>query len=394
MYYTRSSLFTILSLAALCLLGPSPSAHAASDVSNNASLSNHAIGSTVAMVASSQTSSIISSAATGGFTGSGGFSAGGSGGFGGGGSGGFGGGGGNGGFGGGSGSGGGAEGGNGSGSGGGAKLNFNDLAPAISGRAGGTDDTPNGVWLQALWANVDRNEAALSMRGNIYNALGGVDHLFDGIYRVGLAVGYEQVRLHTMYNQGTYNSDGVSLSPYGAITLSPHWTIDATAGYSFMHYHTAQQSDLVRSTFDGGRFMAATNVTGGFAAGAWRFQPKLGISYARELQDAHHDNNGAAIDSNAFSIGSMLGGGKIGYLLDNGLLPYAKVLGQWDFLRPDAVLKSDGLMSDHDVGGGIAGLGVEINMDDVTGSLEVDNNSVLRQHTDVWAVIGRFRVEF
>ncbi len=222
LYFARPAYATILSLAALLLMWGVP-ARAASDVSNNSTLSNQAVASVVASVASSQTATIISSAATGGFTGSGGFS--GSGGFNSGGSGGFGGGGGNGGFGGGGSSGG--TGGNGGTDGNGAKLNMNDLPPAISGRAGGTEDSPNGVWMQALWAGINRNEADLAMRGNVYNALGGVDHLFDGMYRVGLAMGYERVRLHTMYNQGTYNSDGFSLSPYGAITLSPTWTASA-----------------------------------------------------------------------------------------------------------------------------------------------------------------------
>ena len=388
-----------LNLSVVVVLGVmavASSAFAASDVSNNSAASNRATGSAVASVASSQTATIISSAATGGFSGgSGGFSTGGSGGFSTGGSGGFN-------------SGGGAPAPTGTGGSGGFNSGTPEGAPAgappgadkgsllldnLKGRAAGSDDDPSAIWIQTLGATIRRTELDLGMHGLVLNAMGGFDHRFDDDYLLGLAAGFEHTSINTTYNQGYYRTNGYTLSPYGSITLTPKWTIDGSVGYTYMNYSTARQGESVTGTFSGGRWFAASNLTGGFAAGDWRFQPKLGVSFTHEMQNAYTDSSGAAVDSNTFSMGSLTGGGKLGYDID-GVLPYLKVLGEWDFKQPDAVLKANGQMSEVDAGGGLAGLGVEISKDQMTGSLELDYNSVLRRDTDVFELIGRVHIAF
>lgn len=392
-----------------------PQAWAASDVSNNSNQSNVATATVAASVASSQASTIISSAATGGIAaGSGGFSVGGGGGFspsgGGGGfspSGGGGGfspsgsggspssGGGSGGFspsGGGSGSSG--TGGSGPSSGGdGGNKGKTSFNMRLSGASAGDGGAATGLWAQGLWANVNKAEASLQMRGNVYNVMGGIDHRFDNGVLVGLAVGYENVDMVTKFNSGTYRNQGVTVSPYAAVTLSPTWTVDAAICHTWLGYDTMRQSGAVNGTFGGERWMGSTNLTGAFAAGNWRFQPKTGLLYTRENQNAFVDSTGVSVASNSFDLGRLTAGSKVGYAFD-GLLPYAKLMGEWDFVRPGAVMKSNGQWSHVDDGGGVAGLGVEVNRGGLTASLEVDNTSVFRRDLDVWATIARLRWEY
>lgn len=349
-------------------------AHAASDVSNTPVLSNKATGSVAAAIASSQASTIISTAATGGFTaGTGGFSAGGAGGFApGGGSGGF------------------TPSGNSS----------PPLAPQAfnmrfngGGEAGGDGPSRNGVWAQALWADVDKTEQYLKMHGNVVNVMGGFDHRFDDRFLAGLAFGYENVDFTTTFNDGKYKDNGETVSPYLAFTLSPTWTIDASASYSWLNYTAERNQNLVSSSFSGNRFSAAGNLTGNFAFGNWRLQSKTGVFYSFEHQNSYVDSALEAVDTNSFALGRLSTGGKFGYDI-NGFLPFVKAVAEWDFRTPQSVLKVNGQMSEIDHGGGVLGLGLEVNRGGLTGSIEGDYNSLGRQDLNVWALIGRVRWEF
>lgn len=388
----------------LCaVMVPGQAALAASDVSNSGSKANTATATVAASVAATQTATIISGAATGGITfggvgGSGGFGgAGGSGGFGTGGSGGFGTGG-SGGFGTGSGGTGGTggsggfapsgEGGQGGGSSRGPNGSFNTRAMGV---AGGAEPSDTGLWGQVLWAHIDKTEEFLEMKGQVGNGLLGIDHRFGERYLVGFAAGYEAVDIDTQFNNGTYKASGITVAPYVAVNLTPTWVLDASMAYTWLDYDTSRNWGAATAGFSGYRVMGNGNLTGGYAVGNWRFQPRLSLLYTSEHQDAHRESDGSQVGNIAVRLGRFSGGSKVGYDLGDGILPYAKVIGEWDFLRPGAVQKTATLMSSVDDGGAVGGLGVEVNRGGLTGSLEVDNNSMFRQDLDVWAVIARLR---
>lgn len=360
-------------------------AHAASDVSNTPTLSNKATGSVAAAIASSQASTIISTAATGGFTaGTGGFSAGGAGGFGAGGTGGF----------------GAGTGVGGSTSGGTGGNNTPNQPQAFDfrmnggGESGGEGPSRNGVWAQGMFADVDKTEQDLKMHGTVFNVTVGADHRFDDRFMVGVAVGYENVDFTTAFNGGTYKDQGETVSPYLAYTLSKNWTVDVSGSYAWLTYNGSRSVDgVVSSSYSGDRVGASANLTGNFAAGNWRFQSKTGVFYSFEHQNSYTDSALEAVDTNSFALGRFSAGGKIGYDV-HGVMPYVKGLAEWDFRTPASVLKLNGEQSEVDHGGGVLGLGVEVNRRAFSGSLEVDYNSLGRQDLDVWALIGRVRWEF
>lgn len=370
------------------------SAQAASDVNNTPQLANHATGSVAAVIASSQASTIVSTAATGGFNaGTGGFGAGGFGGFSSGGTGGFspGGTGGTGGF---------SPGGTG-GTGGfspGPGNNPTEIKPQamdfrLNGQSGGDPASQFGVWGQALWANVDKSEQALQMSGNVYNIMGGIDRHIGDRFLAGLAFGYENVDFDTKFNQGKYKDNGEILSPYLAVTLNRNWIVDISGTYAWLNYHTERDNGAVSASYSGHRLGASGGLTGNFAYGNWHFQSKTNVFYSSESQNSFVDTSLAAVDANSFALGRLSTGGKIGYAT-GAVMPYVKVIGEWDFKTPDAVLKGNGQMSEVDHGGAVTGVGIEANTGKLNGSLEVDYSSLGRQNLDVWAMIARFHWDF
>ena len=420
----RSIIVASAVVACLATTGP---VWAASDVSNSSSTSNKATGSVAGGVASSQSSTIISGAATGGFNtggsggfntgsgGSGGFNTGGAGGFntggsgaggsgntGGntGGSGGFnsGGGSGTGGSGGGSGgtgpggSGGSGEPGSGGGNtgpGNGKPQTFNYR---VNGKSGGGEEAQVGIWSQALVAHVEKTEPYLQMRGNVYSLVAGIDRRF-GKLLVGVAVPLEDVEMQTRYNNGTYRDTGVGVVPYFAYPINQTWMLDGSVGYNWLNYYSSHQDGGAHGTFDGTRFTSSGNVTGSYAVGNWRMQPRAGIAYSFEDQHAYVDNTGTRVDENAFALGVVTAGGKIGYAIDK-FVPYGKFMGEWDWRQPYSVLKANAQQSHLDDFGGTAALGLEYYGGGITASLEADYNSLFKQDLDVYSLIGRVRWEF
>ena len=377
----------LLALAASIVAAP---AFAASDVSTSSATSNAVVGSVAGSVASGQASSIISSAATGGFTasGTGGFTASGTGGFNASGSGGF-----NGGTGGG---GGGGAGGSVAPDGGAApsgkptSFNFH----SDNGKSGGDEASKISIWGQAVWANVNKSETALVMNGNVYNMMGGIDRRLSTKLVTGLAVGFEDVEMITKFNNGTYRDRGITVAPYMGWTLNPDWTLDGSASYTFLDYDSARNNGAVHGNFDGARWGASSNLTGSFAKGNWRYQPRANASYTVELQNSYKDNLSTVVDANRFANGELSGGGKVGYDFGVPITPYFKGMAQWNFVRPDAVIKSNGdksLVYDYS---GVAGLGGEYSKDGATASLEVDYNSLFERELDVWVLIARARWQF
>lgn len=414
--------FLMPMVSGAAILAATP-ALAASDATSSGSVANTVVASATSSVASGQTATLIGGAVSSGLSGggfSGGFSApsggfgGGGGGFGGGAGGGFGGGApAGGGFGGGAGGGAPAGGGGvGGGGGGGAPAGApggqggqgGDRAPGPTsqilntrqmGKAGAAGAPKLGAWAQGTYVNIDKDEAALQMSGDVYNLVGGVDYKFNPRGVAGVAIGYEQVDIKTKFNSGTYEGKGYTVAPYVGYALTPNWSVDASVGYTWLEYDVSRTNDAVKGSFDATRWFAAGNVTGTYLVNRWLLSPKAGVMYMTEEQDAYNETgtSTARVDSTTIKSGRASASLKFGYLFDS-FLPYGKVGGEWDFKTGDSVLKSNGQMSNVDDGGMTLAVGVDIFKGPISGTLEAAYNSLLRDDLDVWQGTARIRYEF
>lgn len=380
----RYNVWLVLAAVGLALPG---TAFAASDVSNSGQTSRQAVTAVVSPVVSQQTSSIISSAISSGLSGIGGGFApqGGVGG----------------GFvpqGGGSGGGFAPQGG---GSGGGfAPQSGGSNGPQSSlpftstrGMAGGGAASKFGVWTQGTYSYVDRSESGLEMSGDVYNLVAGADYKATDKILLGVAVSGEYANIDTSYNNGTFKGSGVSVAPYIGVTLSPNWSADVSGGYGWLSYDVDRNNDAISGSYNARRTFVTGTVTGAYAHQSWRFQPKASVSYTHEFQDAYTEKGGSRIDSDTTEFGRFSAGSKIGYAIGNGV-PYLKLMGEWDFLKPDAVIKANGQESYSSNGGGVIGLGYEIYRGGFIGSAEVNYNSLFRENLDLYTVALRARYEF
>lgn len=267
------------------------------------------------------------------------------------------------------------------------------LVGSRTGAAAGDANTNMGFWTQATGSRINVSEDALKMHGNVYSALFGLDRRFGSRYLAGVAVGYEHTDITTAYNNGTFRGDGVNVAPYFGIELSPQWSWDVSAGYGWLKYDVSRNNGAISGNYDATRVFASTNLTGSFATGNWRLQPNLGVTWARERSDDYVETGNVAVGAATVTTGRASLGSKIGYAVGDGI-PYLKVSGEWDFIAPDSVLKSNGEMSNVSRYGGVVGLGYEHYLDNVVLSGELNYNSVAREDLDLWTAALRLRWDF
>lgn len=342
---SQSFLRGMIASVAVCFIGAQ--AWASSDVSNQGAPSA-TVAASVSSSAAVQTGNIISGAIGGGFSG-GGFSS----------------------------------------------SNQTSDAGTQVGRSAGNDKSGNSVWAQGDASVVHKYEDSLRLHGTIYSGVVGFGHEFLDRYTVGLAADYESVSLKTAYNNGKSDETGSSLIPYVAVKLTPSVTWDLAGGYSWLDYKTDRQNGAVKGDYSANRWFGSTNLVGAYSLGDFRFQPRAGVSFSSERHDGYRETGSSTsyIGADTSNSGIATMGTKIGYPIGNGT-PYVKVMGEWDFVTSESVLKANRQMSDKDRLGAVVGLGYEYSFNGVTASLELNDNAVFRQNLDAYTATARLRWQF
>ncbi|MBF0285888.1 MAG: autotransporter outer membrane beta-barrel domain-containing protein [Magnetococcales bacterium] len=262
------------------------------------------------------------------------------------------------------------------------------------GMSAGGKAAPYGVWGQGTFAKLDRSETGLETDGNLGHYILGGDFKFSPRLLMGAAVSWETMDLDTPYNQGTFEGSGLTITPYLGLTINETWTADFSLGYGWLNYDTTRNSGTITGGFDAERLSLGANLVGVFAKDQWKFQPKVGVVYVNETQEAYQETGGGTYSpEDHVEFGRLTAGTKIGYALENSI-PYLKLMGEWDYLTPNSVLKSGGQYSTVDTFGGVLGLGYEIYKGGFTGSVEVNENALFRNDLNLWSVALRGRYEF
>ncbi len=356
-----------LALAGFGMLAAAP-AFAASDVSNSGSVAAQQVTAVVAPVASSQTASLISGAIGGGFSGGfGGLSP----------SGGF-------------------------GPSAPSSLNISSagssgpqsfLNSRDAGRAGGAGDKRFGAWMQGAYSTIDNSQAGLQMDGSVYNLVAGLDYMLSDRVVAGVAFGYESLDLTTAFNNGSTEGTGLSITPYIGFSLTNAWSADLAASYGTIDYDVVRNTNI-RGSYDAERWFVSGNLNGNYGFGRLRVMPKVGVLYLEEKSDSHVDSTGATVVGSTTKLGRISAGGRVGYAFDS-VMPFVKVVGEYDFEKNAPVLLGNGTFSHDDEMGAQLGVGFDFyGSNTFSGTVEAAYLSAGRTDLDVWTTSARLRVKF
>ncbi|WP_430398797.1 autotransporter outer membrane beta-barrel domain-containing protein [Ferrovibrio sp.] len=263
-----------------------------------------------------------------------------------------------------------------------------------SGRAAGAADKRFGAWLQGDYTSLEYNRTVLAFDGTAYSILGGLDYSVTDRFLVGLSLGYESADITTTYNAGTLKGTGVGVTPFFGFALNNTWSLSGYANYTALEYDMTRTGNTVRGSYDATRWFVGGGLDGNYAVGRFRLMPTVGVLYLEEKSDAYRESTGANVAGSTTKLGRLSFGGSVGYAFDN-LMPYVKLVGEYDFEHPDEVSIGNGQFTQVETFGGSAALGVRFfGAGGISGHVEGGYKSLGREDLNVWNIGGRVRMAF
>lgn len=275
-------------------------------------------------------------------------------------------------------------------------------AEVIAGNAKAAGDP---VGKTAFWVNggnawVSNDQEGVNFSGTIQTALVGVDHQFDDRVLAGVAVGYEHPDISTKFNSGTFTGDNVAVSPYVAYIINDVFSVNALAGYTWVHYNTSRSNGAISGTITGDRFFANFNGTAAKRIADWHLASTVGYLYLLETQDEYTERGagGARNPENQIRLGQWRWTNKVGYFVRQewgGIMPYGSARLEYDSSHTAlGVADALGTPISNDRFGTTFGLGVDATVgDDATLSVEATTME-FREHLTSHSLNGTFRLKF
>lgn len=249
-----------------------------------------------------------------------------------------------------------------------------------------------GFWVQGAITFVDGDDTGGAFDGDVFNIIAGLDYKIKKDTVLGVSVGYEDLDLDTAFNNGTFKGEGFGVTPYFGMALGDSMSLQVLAGWTTIDYDTTRNSGAVTSSFDANRYFGSASLGGNFKlSDKFALAPKVSILQLAEVQDSFIDSAGNATAESTIDLGRVSFGGTLSYL-GQKVTPYVRLLGEYDYIKEDAVELGGGNFSSDDALGLNASAGMKIDFGNgLSGTVEGTSAALLRENLDVYTVTGRLR---
>ena len=198
-----------------------------------------------------------------------------------------------------------------------------DMPGTMTGLSSGGQGSPFCVWVSATASALRNDLISTKYDGHLYLMMIGLDYRVNKNLLLGMAIGYEWTELATIFNNGSMESDGFSISPYAAYLINDSFSIDLMVSFSDLDYDTERMFTTVYGDYDADRIMVSSNLNYYYLVGNWCLNARLGYMYAEEDADGFTESNGARIRQNDTDFGEIRFGGQASYFINDFELFFA-----------------------------------------------------------------------
>ena len=265
-----------------------------------------------------------------------------------------------------------------------------------TGMSAGGGDGRLGVWVSGGWIGVEDDLVSTAYDGDVFSMLFGGDYQFNDRFLGGVAIGYESADIDTTFNTGNVSSNGWTIAPYAGYVLNRYFTMDVSAGYSFVDYdlmRTNAAGTTVTGGFESNRWFVAGAVNGYYSVNKILLTGRLGYSYTRESQDGFTESDTTINSSRDVTVGSIRVGGTMGYDLGK-VQPYLTTTYVYDAQLTKVAVGAGQAQPANDRSGIDFGGGLRFALSDrVTGGIE-GTTHLARDNFDSTSVSGNLRIKF
>lgn len=150
-----------------------------------------------------------------------------------------------------------------------------------------------GMWVSGTYSDYKNDFALTAFDGDTMLGLVGIDIAPTDNVLLGVALGYENSDIKTLFNTGTQESDGYTVAPYFGIILNDYFSIDGSFGYSDIDTDQfrfapigAGAGAILSSSPSSKRYFATLNLNAITYVGNWVLGARGGALYAKNKQEA------------------------------------------------------------------------------------------------------------
>ena len=268
------------------------------------------------------------------------------------------------------------------------------------GKAAGDSAKDTAMWLNIGNSWIENDQSGVDYSGQILTGLIGVDHQFNDQFLAGVAFGYENPDIDTKFNNGTFEGNNFTVSPYASYIFNKNFYVNGNVGYAVVDYDTSRNDGAITGDISGDRFFGDLSANSRFELGGWDLRSTFGYMYLVETQDAYTESGagGNRIEEEKIHFGQWRLSGQAGYEFETqwgSIMPFGSVQLEYDSIKPDAgVADQFGTPVANDKFGATFGLGAQANIGDDL-SLTVEGTTAqFREHLDVYSLTGTLRFKF
>ena len=143
------------------------------------------------------------------------------------------------------------------------------------------------IWATPVYSGFRNNISPYTSDGNVALGLAGLEYNHNDFLISGISLAIDSTRSNTNYNGGTYESTGVTVSPYMVYQINNNWMTDLSTGFGSSKPNTSSATYGTGNT-TANRFFASAGLTNRTELGkSWVISPRINYSYYRDHLDAY-----------------------------------------------------------------------------------------------------------
>jgi hypothetical protein len=178
-----------------------------------------------------------------------------------------------------------------------------------------------GAWASYSYTDFENEFTLTAFEGKRHGGLIGIDIIPWENSVWGIAGGYEKNDIETGFNRGEQDTDGYSVVSYFGALLTNTWSVDLSAGYTWLKTDQFRTDPLtnnrVSSSPDADRWFGAFNLNGLWIIDNWILGANAGALYARNTEDSFLESDGTMISSRTTRLSQVNAGGNVAYSFGN-----------------------------------------------------------------------------
>ncbi len=201
------------------------------------------------------------------------------------------------------------------------------------GAAAGDAGNAKGLWFNYSYTDSKDKNASLRSDSDLHNMILGGDVRVKENTVMGLAISYELSDTDTPFNQGSSDTTGITITPYVGIALNQTFSLDLSAGYSWLDNDDRRISATRSRTgsYDSDRWFGSANLTAYKEVKSWLLSGNIGFLSAGEKLDAYNEVGvgAGAITEKSFKLSQIIVGAEASYT-NTTFEPYVNAAFEYD----------------------------------------------------------------